>query len=216
MRPNKPVPAGVMQFQIDGEGWADGAVRLPSPNFDQRPAGAAIFLLVIHNISLPPAQFGGPFIADLFLNRLDYDADPYFAQLKPLRVSAHFLIRRDGTVMQFVSANARAWHAGESSFDGRERCNDFSIGIELEGTDFQPFEAGQYASLVSLTMALRTAYPLLHIVGHEHIAPGRKTDPGPFFSWTEYETQYRRAFSAFEKDVMPCVNIAFPYPKKTV
>jgi N-acetyl-anhydromuramoyl-L-alanine amidase len=143
----------------------------------------AVELLVIHNISLPPGEFGGPYIADLFGNRLDCDAHPYFDQLRNLHVSAHFLIRRDGTVMQFVSANDRAWHAGASSFCGRERCNDFSIGIELEGSDFVAFEAAQYDALTALTCALQERYPLSHVQGHEHIAPGRKTDPGPFFDW---------------------------------
>jgi AmpD protein len=155
-------------------------------------AGTNIDLLVIHNISLPPGQFGGPFIADLFLNRLDYNADPYFDRLRPLRVSAHFLIRRNGVVMQFVSANDRAWHAGASSFCGQERCNDFSIGIELEGTDLEPFEDVQYAALASLTVALKAAFPLMNVTGHEHISPGRKTDPGPFFNWTEYQSRYHQ------------------------
>jgi N-acetyl-anhydromuramoyl-L-alanine amidase len=171
------------QFQIAEDGWCSGAQRLPSPNFDRRPENGGIDLLVIHNISLPPAQFGGPFIADLFCNQLDCDAHPYFDQLRTLRVSAHFLIRRDGAVMQFVSANDRAWHAGASSFCGRDRCNDYSIGIELEGTDDTPFEHAQYAALIALTAALAQRYPLTDVAGHEHIAPGRKTDPGPYFDW---------------------------------
>ncbi|MGH8810240.1 MAG: 1,6-anhydro-N-acetylmuramyl-L-alanine amidase AmpD [Noviherbaspirillum sp.] len=171
------------RFHIDSDGWSSGVQREPSPNFDVRPAGTAVDLLVIHNISLPPGQFGGPFIADLFGNQLDCDAHPYFDQLRSLRVSAHFLIRRDGAVMQFVSANDRAWHAGASSFCGRERCNDFSIGIELEGSDFEAFEAAQYDALAVLTRALQERYPLASVAGHEHIAPGRKTDPGPFFDW---------------------------------
>jgi AmpD protein len=151
-----------------------------------------IDLLVIHNISLPPGQFGGPFIADLFTNCLNCDADPYFEQLRAMRVSAHFLIRRDGQLMQFVSAEARAWHAGASSFQGRERCNDFSIGIELEGSDFVPFEQRQYDSLAALTCALQQRYPLKHVAGHEHIAPGRKTDPGPFFDWNIYRQRVEK------------------------
>ncbi len=185
MEPSSP------QFRIDDRGWATGAEHLPSPNFDARAEGTKIALLVIHNISLPPSQFGGPYIADLFLNKLDYDADPYFDQLRPLRVSAHFLIRRDGAVMQFVSAHDRAWHAGVSSFCGQERCNDFSIGIELEGTDFTAFADAQYNALAALTVALKAAYPLMHVTGHEDIAPGRKTDPGPFFDWAEYQARYR-------------------------
>lgn len=187
-------------FQIDASGWAADVVRMPSPNFDQRVEGVDIALLVIHNISLPPRQFGGPFIADLFLNQLDYDADPYFDQLRPLRVSAHFLIRRDGMVMQFVSANNRAWHAGASSFCGQERCNDFSIGIELEGSDYDPFEAAQYAALALLTDALKQKYPLQHVAGHEQIAPGRKTDPGPFFNWDDYRERYHKLRSESVQD----------------
>ena len=191
MHRNKTLHKQSHSFQIDAAGWAVGAQHLPSPNFDARAEGTENALLVIHNISLPPGQFGGPFIADLFLNQLDYEADPYFDQLRPLRVSAHFLIRRDGAVLQFVSANDRAWHAGVSSFCGQERCNDFSIGIELEGTDFEAFADAQYAALAALTLALKTAYPLMHVTGHEHIAPGRKTDPGPFFDWSGYEARYR-------------------------
>ena len=192
MHQNKTSTSASLPFQIDAGGWAVDVLRLPSPNFDQRAEGTEIALLVIHNISLPPGQFGGPFIADLFLNRLDYDADPYFDQLRPLRVSAHFLIRRDGVVMQFVSANDRAWHAGASTFCGQERCNDFSIGIELEGTDCEPFEQAQYLALAALTVALTAVYPLSNVTGHEHIAPGRKTDPGPCVDWAEYQLQYQQ------------------------
>ncbi len=174
------------RFHLGDDGWSSGVQRLPSPNFDARATDVKIDLLVIHNISLPPGQFGGSYIADLFTNRLDCDAHPYFDQLRNMRVSAHFLIRRDGRVVQFVSTNDRAWHAGASSFCGRERCNDFSIGIELEGTDFEAFEAAQYDALVDLTHALQTRYPLTDVVGHEHVAPGRKTDPGPFFDWDDY------------------------------
>ena len=174
------------RLEIDADGWCSGAERLPSPNFDRRAEGTPVDLLVIHNISLPPEQFGGPHIADLFTNRLDCVAHPYFDRLRGLKVSAHFLIRRDGRVIQFVSANDRAWHAGVSSFCGRERCNDFSIGIELEGSDFEPFEASQYEALAALTQALCARYPLAAVTGHEHIAPGRKTDPGPFFDWDRY------------------------------
>jgi AmpD protein len=192
MLPNSTDTVNQPRFYIDADGWAADVVRMPSPNFDQRAAGVAASLLVIHNISLPPGRFGGPFIADLFLNRLDYNADPYFEQLKPLRVSSHFLIRRDGTVMQFVSVNDRAWHAGISSFGGRERCNDFSIGIELEGSDVEPFANAQYDALALLTVALKQACPLETVIGHEHIAPGRKTDPGPFFDWIRYAKSYRQ------------------------
>ncbi|MFC3109089.1 1,6-anhydro-N-acetylmuramyl-L-alanine amidase AmpD [Undibacterium arcticum] len=175
-----------VRLVIAPDGWCRQALCEPSPNCDPRPADVALDLLVIHNISLPPGQFGGPYIADLFGNRLDCDAHPYFDQLRRLRVSAHFLIRRDAVLMQFVSVNDRAWHAGLSSFGGRERCNDFSIGIELEGSDFEPFTALQYTTLAALTQALQARYRLTDVTGHEHIAPGRKTDPGPFFDWQRY------------------------------
>ncbi|WP_050468961.1 1,6-anhydro-N-acetylmuramyl-L-alanine amidase AmpD [Herbaspirillum chlorophenolicum] len=179
-------PSDVGAWFIDGDGWCNMSRREASPNCDERPDGCIADLLVVHNISLPPGEFGGPYIADLFCNRLDYEADPYFDQLRPLRVSAHFLIRRDGEVVQFVSANRRAWHAGVSVFDGRERCNDFSIGIELEGTDTEPFAETQYPALAKLTAALQERYALTDVAGHEHIAPVRKTDPGPFFDWGRY------------------------------
>ena len=179
----------VSPFHIDADGWCPQALHQPSPNFDVRPDDMPVELLVIHNISLPPREFGGPYIADLFCNRLDCDLHPYFDQLRQLRVSAHFLIRRDGEVVQFVSANDRAWHAGLSSFQGRARCNDFSIGIELEGSDFDPFEDAQYPALAGLTRALCRRYPIRHVSGHEHIAPGRKTDPGPFFDWAAYRSR---------------------------
>lgn len=191
-----PIEAAPYSLTVGADGWCDQVERMPSPNCDARPDGTRIDLLVIHNISLPPGQFGGPFIADLFGNHLDYNADPYFDQLRSLRVSAHFLIRRDGGVLQFVSANDRAWHAGVSMFDGRERCNDFSLGIELEGTDFEPFAPIQYDALLALTHALRTRYPISHVVGHEHIAAGRKTDPGPFFDWKFYQSRYRQQCAA--------------------
>ncbi|RJF97760.1 1,6-anhydro-N-acetylmuramyl-L-alanine amidase AmpD [Noviherbaspirillum saxi] len=194
------------RFQLDAAGWCAGVERQPSPNFDARAAGTVIDLLVIHNISLPPSQFGGPYIADLFGNCLDCDAHPYFDQLRALRVSAHFLIRRDGHVMQFVSANDRAWHAGVSTFCGRERCNDFSIGIELEGSDFEPFEVAQYASLAELTAALRAHYPLTDVVGHEHVAPGRKTDPGPHFDWVRFRK------SLIRKDLASVVQGELRFP----
>lgn len=192
------------EFQIDADGWCDRAECLPSPNFDLRATGTAIDLLVIHNISLPPGQFGGRFIGDLFTNQLDFDADPYFDQLRRLRVSSHFLIRRDGQLVQFVSANDRAWHAGVSCFGERERCNDFSIGIEMEGTDFEPFESVQYDTLVALTRGLRARYRLTDVTGHEQIAPGRKTDPGPFFEWHRYAAEYTRsATSQAQRGIAP-------------
>lgn len=197
----------MMRFRIDDDGWCSGVTRMPSPNFDARAPGTDIRLLVIHNISLPPGKFGGPFIADLFTNRLDCDAHPYFDQLRTMRVSAHFLIRRDGEVMQFVSANDRAWHAGASSFCGQERCNDFSIGIELEGTDFEPFAPIQYEGLAELTHALRSRYPLADVAGHEHIAPGRKTDPGPFFDWDHY----RKSLIRNDAPALAALDLRFPF-----
>lgn len=171
---------------IDADGWCRQAARYDSPNFDARPCGAQVELLVIHNISLPAGRFGGPHIADLFTNRVDFAADPSFADLRGLTVSAHFLVRRDGRVVQFVSCNERAWHAGVSSFRGREQCNDFSVGIEVEGSDHVAFSPAQYESLAVLTAALAARYPLAAVQGHEHIAPVRKTDPGPFFDWETY------------------------------
>ena len=173
-------------FTIAADGWCPQARHYPSPFHDDRPDGAAITLLVIHNISLPAGQFGTPHVADLFTGRLDYNADPSFASLRGVEVSAHFLVRRDGGVVQFVGTHRRAWHAGLSAFDGREQCNGFSIGIELEGTDQVPFEDAQYAALAGLTLALAEVHPLSAVRGHEHIAPGRKTDPGPCFDWRRY------------------------------
>ena len=154
-----------------------------SPNHDERPAGEAPTLLVVHSISLPPGEYGGDAIERLFTNRLDPEAHPYFREIAELRVSSHFLIRRDGELVQFVPVERRAWHAGASSWRGRERCNDFSIGVELEGTDDAPFDARQYAILASLVAALRAALPLRAIAAHSDIAAGRKTDPGPGFDW---------------------------------
>lgn len=170
-------------------GWLDGAVRRPSPNQDARPDPADVSLLVIHGISLPPAEFGGPWIDALFGNRLDLAAHPYFARLAGLAVSAHALIRRDGEVIQYVPFDARAWHAGASCFAGRERCNDFSIGIELEGTDDLPYTDAQYDALAWVARAVMQAYPAItpeRIAGHCDIAPGRKTDPGPAFDWPRF------------------------------
>ncbi|HEY4540820.1 MAG TPA: 1,6-anhydro-N-acetylmuramyl-L-alanine amidase AmpD [Noviherbaspirillum sp.] len=170
-------------YTIDAAGWCMAAQRIPSPNYDARPEGAEIDLLVVHNISLPPGEFGGPYIAQLFTNTLDCDLHPYFDRLRALKVSAHFLVRRDGALLQFVSTLARAWHAGVSCFDGRERCNDFSIGVELEGCDDQAFTAEQYEVLGQLSCAVGVRHPIRAVAGHEHIAPGRKTDPGPCFDW---------------------------------
>lgn len=170
-------------WELDAEGWLTAARRLPSPNCDQRPEGEAITLVVIHNISLPPGEFGGPGVEALFTNRLDPAAHPYYETIRDLRVSAHFFIRRDGELIQFVPCSQRAWHAGASSWRGRERCNDYSVGIELEGSDEAPFTDAQYTALNGLLAVLRTAYPIADVVGHSDIAPGRKTDPGPCFDW---------------------------------
>ena len=170
-------------------GWLEETRHSPSPNFNERPEGCEISLLVIHNISLPPGEFGGSWIDDLFHNRLDPGAHPYFREIQGLEVSAHCLIRRDGEIIQYVPFHKRAWHAGDSSFCGTGNCNDFSIGIELEGTDEEPFTDAQYASLATLTAAIRECYPAItdeRIVGHSDIAPERKTDPGPAFDWERY------------------------------
>jgi AmpD protein len=166
------------------EGWLAGVRRVRSPNADARPEGTEVTLVVVHGISLPPGHFGGDAIERLFTNHLDPRAHPYFASLRDLRVSAHFLIRRDGALTQFVSCADRAWHAGASRWKGRERCNDYSIGIELEGTDERPYTAKQYARLAALVRRLRRSWPVRDIAGHSDVAPGRKTDPGPSFDWT--------------------------------
>ncbi|MDP3859140.1 MAG: 1,6-anhydro-N-acetylmuramyl-L-alanine amidase AmpD [Stagnimonas sp.] len=165
--------------------WSNVGQR-PSPHCDERPEGEAISLLVVHHISLPPGEFGGPWIDQLFMGTLDCTAHPYFERLRGLRVSAHACVFRDGHVRQYVPTTRRAWHAGASHFDGRERCNDFSIGIELEGDEHQPYTDAQYTALARLVVAALRAYPALtpeRIVGHSDIAPGRKLDPGPCFDW---------------------------------
>lgn len=173
-------------MKLNAAGWASGVRRIASPNHDRRSPGTAVDLLVIHNISLPPGEFGGDAIVQLFTNTLDTTRHPFYAQLNGLKVSAHFLIRRDGEIIQFVPCGKRAWHAGVSSWRGRARCNDFSVGIELEGDDYQPFTERQYAALARLTRRLRRAYPINSIAGHSEIAPDRKTDPGPHFDWAHY------------------------------
>lgn len=168
---------------LNQSGWLAGARHLPSPNCDDRPAGEVVRLVVVHAISLPPGQFGGPAIEQLFTNQLDAAAHPCFGEIANLRVSAHFLVRRDGAITQFVSTQMRAWHAGVSCWRGRERCNDFSLGIELEGDDEHAFAEAQYAALTGLLRALRCACPIDAVIGHSDIAPGRKSDPGPHFDW---------------------------------
>jgi AmpD protein len=169
-------------------GWVEGVTHCPSENFNERPDGE-VSLLVIHNISLPPGQFGTGQVQRFFQNRLETDAHPFFREIAELRVSAHFLIERNGAITQFVGCHDRAWHAGVSRFDGRENCNDFSLGIELEGTDEQAFDERQYQALAGLTCLLLQAFPEIgreRICGHSDIAPGRKTDPGPAFDWSRF------------------------------
>jgi AmpD protein len=169
---------------------ADGRLApcryVESPNHDERPAGAAVTLLVVHSISLPPGQYGGDAIERFFCNRLDPAAHPYFAGIAQLQVSAHFLVRRDGGLVQFVPTQRRAWHAGASAWRGRERCNDFSVGVELEGLDDAPFAEAQYGALAGLSRALRRRLPLRELAAHSDVAPGRKTDPGPGFDWPRF------------------------------
>ncbi len=175
-----------MRAKLNDQGLVEGVRYVASPNCDERPAGCAIDLLVIHYISLPPGRFGGGAIEAFFMNRLDADAHPFFATIAKLRASAHFLVRRDGKVIQFVPCAKRAWHAGESSWKGRSRCNDFSIGIEVEGDGETPFTAAQYRRLAAVTRLLMARYPIAEIVGHSDIAPARKVDPGPHFDWARY------------------------------
>ena len=167
-------------------GLMHGVRQMASPNCDSRPAGVEVDLIVVHGISLPPGEFGGPWIDRLFTNDLPADAHPYFAEVSCLRVSSHLVISRGGAITQYVSFKQRAWHAGQSSYEGRQACNDFSIGVELEGTDALAYEPVQYQALAQVVAALRAAYPTLapdRLVGHSDIAPGRKTDPGPAFDW---------------------------------
>ncbi|MEP6608720.1 MAG: 1,6-anhydro-N-acetylmuramyl-L-alanine amidase AmpD [Burkholderiaceae bacterium] len=173
------------------DGWLQKVCRVSSPNFDQRPEGSLVELIVIHNISLPPGCYGTGHVARLFTNSLDPLADPFFAEIAETRVSTHLLIDRDGVATQFVGFADRAWHAGVSLFEGRPRCNDFSVGIELEGTDFEAFTDGQYDTLNAVLEALRVAYPIKAIRGHSDIASGRKTDPGPFFNWSRLASPSR-------------------------
>jgi AmpD protein len=174
------------------DGWWNGARACPSPNFDLRPEGAAISLVVLHSISLPPGEYGGDAIERLFTNRLDWDAHSYYQSIRGLRVSAHFLLRRDGQLLQFVSCGRRAWHAGTSTWRGRDNCNHYSIGIELEGLEGMAFELLQYTRLARLLRALAARYPIDEVVGHEDVAPGRKFDPGAGFDWQLLRQQLRR------------------------
>ena len=181
------MPANAPPLALWHEGWYRYARRLDSPNFGARPADADIDLIVIHAISLPPGQFGTGRVHQLFTNTLAWHEHPYFESIRGLQVSAHFFIARDGALWQFVSCRDRAWHAGQSAYRGRSNCNDDSIGIELEGVDDGPFEPQQYETLTSLCAALVQAHPIAHLAGHEHVAPGRKADPGPGFQWARLQ-----------------------------
>ncbi|MCJ0762019.1 1,6-anhydro-N-acetylmuramyl-L-alanine amidase AmpD [Variovorax terrae] len=178
-----PEPAADGDDGLWHEGWYRFARTLPSPNFGPRPAGTEIDLIVLHSISLPPGQYGGDEVLQLFTNTLDWNAHPYFERIRGTQVSAHFYIRRSGALWQFVSCRERAWHAGASHYLGRDNCNDRSVGIELEGLEGDRFEAAQYETLGSLCSAIAQHYPVAHIAGHEHVAPGRKQDPGNGFEW---------------------------------
>lgn len=167
-------------------GRLSGAEFIASPFFDERPVGEMITLLVIHNISLPPQQYGGPYVEQLFTGQLSPNEHEYFQSIYQLKVSSHLFIRRNGEVLQFVSFDKRAWHAGVSCFEGKEKCNDYSIGIELEGSDFDAFTDIQYQQLTMVTQCLKKYYPIKALVGHSDIAPNRKTDPGPYFDWEHY------------------------------
>jgi AmpD protein len=177
------------------DGWWAHARRVRSPNFGPRPAGERVTLAIVHSISLPPGRYGGDAVQRLFTNTLDASAHPYYAQLEALKVSAHFFVRRDGRVLQFVSCDDRAWHAGASRWNGRDDCNDWSIGIELEGLEGLTFERAQYRSLVRLLRALAGRYPLTEVVGHEDVAPGRKKDPGEGFEWRRLDRGAIRAIT---------------------
>jgi AmpD protein len=173
------------------DGWWRPATRVPSPNFSARPADARVDTVVLHSISLPPGHYGGDGIERLFTNTLDWSAHPYFESIRGLQVSAHFLVRRDGAVLQFVPIDARAWHAGRSSWAGRAEANDWSIGIELEGLEGDTFEPAQYAALARLLPAIDHVRGIRHVIGHEHVAPGRKADPGPGFDWSGLAARLR-------------------------
>ena len=176
------------------QGRLNIAQQIASPNFNARPEQTDIRLVVIHNISLPPSQFGGGYIEQFFQNQLDHSKHPYFETIRGMQVSAHLLILRTGEILQFVNFNDRAWHAGRSSYLGQVECNDYSIGIELEGSDDLPFEDAQYETLVHVTACLQQAYPQIqqHLAGHSDIAPGRKTDPGTFFDWLDYRNRLQQ------------------------
>jgi len=188
---------------LDESGWMSGVRHCVSPNFGPRPADTVVDLAVVHSISLPPGRYGGDAIERLFTNRLDWNAHPYFGEIRGLEVSAHFLVRRDGEIVQFVSTRDRAWHAGRSSWQGRENCNDFSVGIELEGLEGETFDTVQYERLGDLLIALVRRLPLCGVAGHEHVAPGRKQDPGPGFDWSVLIGQLGWPARYFPESVRP-------------
>lgn len=185
------------------QGWYRFARQEPSPNFGPRPPDALVDLIVVHSISLPPGRYGGPEVQHLFCNRLDWNAHPYFKSIEGLQVSAHFYIRRDGQLWQFVSCDQRAWHAGRSQYRGRGECNDDSVGIELEGIEGGPFEPAQYETLAGLCAALAQQYPVQHVAGHEHIAPGRKRDPGSGFEWARLQRALGWPVNFFPQPTLP-------------
>lgn len=191
-----PSPSPLQAWQ---SGWFSSAKHLHSPNAGVRPSGAAVDLIVIHAISLPPGEYGGEGVMQLFTNQLDWSEHPYYETIRGLEVSAHFFIRRDGALWQFVSCDQRAWHAGHSHYRGRSNCNDDSIGIELEGLEGQTFEETQYVTLTNLCEALAKHYPIAHIAGHEDIAPGRKGDPGAGFDWPRLQNNLAFPSSHFPK-----------------
>jgi N-acetyl-anhydromuramoyl-L-alanine amidase len=186
---------------IDAAGWLSSAKPCPSPNFGPRPSQAPVVLAVVHSISLPPGVYGGNAIERLFTNQLDWAEHPYFEQIRGMQVSAHFLIRRTAELLQFVSCDQRAWHAGPSSWQGRDNCNDYSVGIELEGLEGHTFEPAQYTALAQLLNQLAQRYPLQAVVGHEHIAPGRKKDPGPGFDWSLLKKKSTMVKASFPDEI---------------
>jgi AmpD protein len=200
MRKRRPAKHRFPRLDLDpATGLLGWARQVPSPNCDDRPPGVAPDLIILHGISLPPGEYGGPWIDRLFTNQLPVDAHAYFAEIDGLRVSAHALVRRDGEIVQYVPFHQRAWHAGQSSWQGRERCNDFSIGIEIEGADASPYEPAQYTAVAQLIVELCRAYPSLaieRVVGHSDVAPGRKTDPGIAFDWPLLRSQLRLQWEA--------------------
>jgi AmpD protein len=205
MRPAMTAPMN-KQNPPDTELWQGGRYRsahwLASPNFGARPAHALVDLLVLHSISLPPGVYGGHAVQELFTNQLDWGKHPYFKQIEGLKVSAHFFVRRTGEVWQFVSCDDRAWHAGASQYRGRSNCNDDSIGIELEGLEGDTFEVAQYQALAELHRAISRRYPIAHIAGHEHIAPGRKADPGPGLDWNLLQNYLQREDQCFPEGTL--------------